>query len=182
MINIGKITTFILSLGFMSNVYATDKSVLDTDISLSAKMTILSGNQMIGIVDITDNKYGVVFTPNLKGLSPGMHGFHVHENGSCDASMKGDRKILGGAAGGHYDPNNTKKHGTAWSDDSHKGDLPALYVGQDGDAITAVLAPRLTLTELKGKALMIHLHGDNHSDSPKPLGGGGSRVACGVIE
>jgi len=29
---------------------------------------------------------------------------------------------------------------------------------------------------------MIHAGSDNYADEPKPLGGGGSRVACGVIE
>ncbi len=29
---------------------------------------------------------------------------------------------------------------------------------------------------------MVHKGGDNHSDHPQPLGGGGARVACGVIE
>jgi Cu-Zn family superoxide dismutase len=46
-----------------------------------------------------------------------------------------------------------------------------------------VTAPRLTkLSEVKGKALMIHAGGDNFSDQPKPLGGGGERIACGIIQ
>jgi Cu-Zn family superoxide dismutase len=28
---------------------------------------------------------------------------------------------------------------------------------------------------------MLHAGGDNHSDHPAPLGGGGARIACGVI-
>jgi Cu-Zn family superoxide dismutase len=56
-------------------------------------------------------------------------------------------------------------------------------VGADGAAGTAVTAPRLTkLAEVKGKALMIHAGGDNYADKPAPLGGGGARIACGVIE
>ena len=55
---------------------------------------------------------------------------------------------------------------------------------------TLVLAGSLALglasvahaAELKGKALMIHEAGDNYADEPKPLGGGGGRIACGVIE
>jgi Cu-Zn family superoxide dismutase len=35
---------------------------------------------------------------------------------------------------------------------------------------------------VKGKALMIHAGGDNYADQPKPLGGGGDRIACGVIQ
>ena len=64
----------------------------------------------------------------------------------------------------------------------HTGDLPVLVVNNDGKATEAVVAPRLKkLDDVKGKALMIHVGGDNMSDQPKPLGGGGARYACGVI-
>ncbi|EFC4583032.1 superoxide dismutase [Cu-Zn] SodC2 [Escherichia coli] len=65
----------------------------------------------------------------------------------------------------------------------HLGDLPALVVNNDGKATDAVIAPRLkSLDEVKDKALMVHVGGDNMSDQPKPLGGGGERYACGVIK
>ena len=65
----------------------------------------------------------------------------------------------------------------------HLGDLPVLVVDNDGSATEPVTAPRLkTLAEVKGKALMVHVDGDNMSDQPKPLGGGGARYACGVIQ
>jgi Cu-Zn family superoxide dismutase len=76
---------------------------------------------------------------------------------------------------------NTKHHGSPWGD-GHLGDLPALYVDPQGNATNPVLAPRLKMADLKGRSLMIHMGGDNHSDHPAPLGGGGARVACGVIE
>ncbi len=57
-----------------------------------------------------------------------------------------------------------------------------LVVNNDGIASEPVTAPRLkSLDEVKDKALMIHV-GDNMSDQPKPLGGGGMRYACGVIK
>ena len=53
----------------------------------------------------------------------------------------------------------------------------------DGTADERLVAPHVkNLDELKGKALMIHEGGDNYADEPKPLGGGGGRIACGVIE
>ena len=66
----------------------------------------------------------------------------------------------------------------------HLGDLPALVrLNNDGKATDAVIAPRLkSLDEIKDKALMVHAGGDNMSDQPKPLGGGGERYACGVIK
>ncbi|MBS0551945.1 MAG: superoxide dismutase family protein, partial [Proteobacteria bacterium] len=51
-----------------------------------------------------------------------------------------------------------------------------------GNALQPVLAPRLKLSDLAGRSLMVHAGGDNHSDHPEPLGGGGPRIVCGVID
>jgi Cu-Zn family superoxide dismutase len=134
-----------------------------------------------GTVTITETSHGVVFTPALTGLPPGLHGFHVHEVGNCEAAKKDGKLVAGLAAGGHYDPAGSKHHGLPWGD-GHLGDLPALYVDNAGAATNPVLAPRLKLAELKGRALMVHAGGDNHSDHPAALGGGGARLACGVIK
>lgn len=136
----------------------------------------------IGTVTISENQYGLVFTPDLEGLSPGLHGFHVHENGDCGPSQKDGKVTPAGAAGGHFDPKKSGQHGAPWGE-GHLGDLPALYVNKEGQASNAVLSPRLRkLDDVKGRALMIHAGGDNYSDEPQPLGGGGARMACGVIE
>lgn len=136
----------------------------------------------IGTVTISESQYGLVFTPKLSGLSAGVHGFHVHENPSCDAAEKDGKTTPAQAAGGHLDPKKTGKHGLPWGD-GHLGDLPALYVHDDGTADTPVLAPRLTsLADVKERSLMVHKGGDTYSDHPEPLGGGGARMACGVIE
>ncbi|MBE2896935.1 superoxide dismutase family protein [Pasteurellaceae bacterium HPA106] len=146
-------------------------------------LDVEKGNQDIGKVYISESKYGLVFTPELHDLTPGIHGFHIHQNPSCEAKEKEGKLVAGLGAGGHWDPKNTGKHSTPWDDDGHLGDLPALAVDQEGHATNPVLAPRLhALDEIKGHALMIHAHGDNHSDEPKPLGGGGARMACGVIK
>lgn len=138
------------------------------------------GNK-IGVVELQDTEYGVLFTPNLSGLTSGVHGFHVHTNPSCGNEASDGTKGPALAAGGHYDPADTKKHGAPWGD-GHLGDLPPLYVAEDGTATTAVLAPRIkSISDIKDRAIMIHVHGDNFSDEPAPLGGGGARMACGVI-
>ncbi|PWV64496.1 superoxide dismutase family protein [Plasticicumulans acidivorans] len=134
----------------------------------------------IGSISASSSPYGVIFTPELSGLAPGIHGFHVHEKPDCGPSEKDGKTVPGGAAGGHYDPEKTGKHEGPYGA-GHLGDLPALYVGADGKATQPVLAPRLKLADLKGRSLMIHAGGDNHSDHPAPLGGGGARVACGVV-
>ncbi|KQZ47525.1 superoxide dismutase family protein [Massilia sp. Root1485] len=152
---------------------------------LQASMTLVGPDgtgKPIGAVTITESKSGLVFTPNLTNLPPGSHGYHVHEMASCGTTEKDGKKVPAGAAGGHFDPTGAKHHAGP-SGDGHLGDLPPLVVGDNGGASTAVTAPRLTkLSEVKGKALMIHAGGDNFSDQPKPLGGGGDRIACGVIQ
>jgi superoxide dismutase, Cu-Zn family len=135
----------------------------------------------IGTVTVSETRYGLVFTPALNGLNPGLHGFHVHENGSCAPNQKDGKTVPAGAAGGHLDPAKTGKHGLPWGD-GHLGDLPALVVNHKGSATNPVLAPRLKLADIKGKALMIHAGGDNYADHPAPLGGGGARQACGTIQ
>ena len=135
----------------------------------------------IGSVTASQNRYGVVFTPKLSALAPGVHGFHVHENASCEAKEKDGKPVAALAAGGHYDPKKTGRHEGPWGN-GHLGDLPALYVDAQGKAEYPVLAPRLKLADLKGRALMIHAGGDNHADHPEPLGGGAARIACGVIK
>lgn len=133
-----------------------------------------------GQITITETPYGLVFAPSMRGLVPGLHGFHVHQNPSCEAKEKDGKMVAALAAGGHYDPAGTNRHGTPWGD-GHLGDLPPLFVDAYGAASQPVLAPRLKMRDLAGRSLMVHAGGDNHADHPAALGGGGARVSCGVI-
>jgi Cu-Zn family superoxide dismutase len=137
--------------------------------------------KMIGTVKLTDSDKGLLIDPDLGELAPGLHGFHVHEKPSCEAADKDGVMTAGHAAGGHYDPHKAGKHAGP-EGNGHAGDLPALEVKDSGEAVKQLLAPHLKLADIKGHALMIHAGGDNYSDDPKPLGGGGPRVACGVVE
>lgn len=165
-----------VSLSFL--VY--DAHALTT--SLQVKIYELKENNTkrpIGTIKIEESPYGLIFVPNLFSLPEGLHGFHVHEHFSCN--MKDG--IIGGAAGGHYDPNHTKKHLGPYNIHGHLGDLPQLYVDNTGKAMMGVLAPKIKkLSEIKERSLIIHLGGDNQSDHPLPLGGGGARLACGIIK
>jgi Cu-Zn family superoxide dismutase len=136
--------------------------------------------QSIGEVIVEDSEWGGVFIrPKLKDLPPGIHGFHIHAIPSCDHKMHEGKMEVAGAAGGHFDPNNTQKHLGPYGK-GHLGDLPVLIVNSEGSANLPSLAPRLKASDFKGRSLMIHLGSDNYSDEPKPNGGGGNRLACGV--
>ncbi|RZA07722.1 MAG: superoxide dismutase [Cu-Zn] SodC2 [Moraxellaceae bacterium] len=163
--------------------------------SLCAAQTVASNNLVIpvnsvndkgidvavGQVTVTESAYGLVFTPALSGLPVGLHGLHVHENPTCAPKEKDGKNVAALAAGAHYDPKKSGQHGSPWGD-GHLGDLPPLYVAADGTATQPVLAPRLKLADIRKRSLMIHAGGDNHSDHPAPLGGGGARLYCGVIQ
>jgi Cu-Zn family superoxide dismutase len=145
------------------------------------KVTADGVGESIGTVTIKEGKDGVTLEPNLHGLAPGEHGFHVHEKPSCDPADKEGKKTAAQAAGGHFDPDATKAH-KGPGGGGHKGDLPKLVVSEKGEAKEKLEVKGLTLADFQGRALMIHAGGDNYSDTPKPLGGGGERIACGVVK
>jgi Cu-Zn family superoxide dismutase len=171
----------------MRSLFIAGACLLASSLALAAETTVslnLAEKQgdgaALGTVRIVETPYGLAFYPELKGLPPGLHGFHVHEKPSCAPGESNGATVPALGAGGHFDPQGSKKHGEPWGD-GHLGDLPPLFVGADGTAVSPVLGPRLKLADVKGHALMVHAGGDNHSDHPMPLGGGGARVGCGVI-
>ena len=160
----------------------TAGSVLAADTVVQMNLlTDQSAGKSIGTITVKDTQFGLLLVPELADMTPGLHGVHVHQNPDCAAGMKDNKPMAGMAAGGHYDPAGSGKHEGPYGQ-GHLGDLPALYVGADGKATLPLLAPRLKMTDLKGRSLMIHAGGDNYSDVPAPLGGGGARAACGVIK
>lgn len=134
----------------------------------------------IGTIKAEDSPYGLLLKPELSELPPGIHGFHVHQNSDCGAKIVDGKTVPGLAAGGHYDPAHADHHEGPYGK-GHLGDLPALSVDAEGKATLPVLAPRLKVSDIEGKSLMIHAGGDNYTDQP-PLGGGGMRLACGVTK
>jgi Cu-Zn family superoxide dismutase len=135
----------------------------------------------IGSIRFDQTARGLVLITRLTGLTPGVHGIHIHQTPDCSALVKDGKSTAGLGAGGHFDPAKTGKH-LGPAGDGHQGDLPTLLVGANGAAYDTLVAPHLTLADIKGHAVVIHAGGDNYSDEPKPLGGGGARIACGVIE
>lgn len=159
-----KVITFLLAMIFIIGMAFADLQIpiYNTDTGKS-----------VGFVMAQDTSYGLLLTPHLFDLPPGIHGFHIHTASSCAEH--------GMAAAGHLDPENTGKHLGPYNPNGHLGDLPVLVVNQDGTATLPILAPRLTTKLIENHSLMIHVGGDNYSDIPEKLGGGGARIACGVI-
>ena len=128
---------------------------------------------------------GVLVRIDTVGLTPGKHGLHVHENGSCNALRDTEGKSTPfGAAGGHFDPAETKSH-KGPTGMGHAGDLPNLVATDAGHARTTFYTDRLSVKEgapnnIVGRAIVVHANEDNYTDVPEN-GGSGGRVECGEI-
>ena len=154
-------------------------------VSTTVDVNVIDANgigKKIGTLRLSDSKQGLRITPQLADLPPGDHGLHVHVNPDCGpGNGPNGQPAAGMAAGGHYDPANTGKH-LGPHREGHKGDMPVLTVDRRGNARKVVIVPHLTVADVKSRSIMIHAGGDNYSDQPAPLGGGGARIACGVIK
>lgn len=152
--------------------------------SIAVPMNMVSATGIggsVGYITARNSGSGVVLSMHLRGLPPGDHGFHLHAGGSCAPAPNAAGEMTAAAsAGAHLDPNNTGHH-EGPSGQGHLGDLPLLHVALNGTASQVLTAPRISsIDALRGHALIIHAGGDNYSDTPAPLGGGGARIACGV--
>lgn len=135
--------------------------------------------EAVGTVTFVDANDGVDIFVELTGLPQGEHGMHIHEKATCDPADSNGKMTAGMAAGGHLDPAGTNTHAGP-EGKGHKGDLPRITADAEGAVKTKLHVDHLKTDDLKGHSVMIHAGGDNYSDNP-PLGGGGARIACGVI-
>jgi len=117
---------------------------------------------------------GIEITGTIEGLSPGQHGFHVHEFGDCSAPD-------GSSAGDHFNPE-AQPHGGPDDAARHIGDLGNLDVGEEGQLRLDVRDDRIRLSgrhSIIGRGLVVHANADDLESQPS--GAAGPRVACGVI-
>ena len=110
----------------------------------------------------------------VQGLTPGLHGVHVHAVGKCDAPDFA-------TAGGHWNPT-AHQHGSMNPAGPHAGDLPNIEVGADGRGKIVFTLPGSYegLLDEDGAALVVHAGQDDLKTDPS--GNSGGRVACGVFE
>lgn len=163
-----------------------------------AEMVDLDG-EAVGTVTFTQMPQGVVLRIQLEGLSSGWHAIHIHETASCEPPFA--------SAGGHFNPGD-EQHGYD-SDGTHAGDLPNLYVAEDGTVVAEIVSNRIALasdepTDVNvlnralgavesaaglraynilggnGTAVIVHSGADDYRTNP--AGDSGDRIACGVIQ
>ena len=132
------------------------------------------GNTANGVVTFTRVKNGIRVDAYVAGISPGLHGFHIHEFGDCSASD-------GALAGPHFNPGNMPHGGPAVTK-HHEGDLGNLEANQEGIARLEWTTPAISLegpNSIIGRGVIVHLSPDDFTT--QPTGNSGARVACGVI-
>ena len=133
----------------------------------------------VGKADFTEDGNGLVhLNVSVRGLSPGVHGIHIHEKGNCSGPSFA-------SAGDHYNPSG-KHHGLNNTAGPHAGDMPNLVVGKDGTGHMSITDDRVTLSPgpatlftANGTSLVIHAGPDDQKSDPS--GNSGGRIACGVI-
>ena len=151
-------------------------------VSAAAKTVVqlkdAQGND-VGTATLSEQDGGVAIGLNVRGLPPGEHGIHFHQNAVCEAP---DFK----SAGPHFNPEG-KKHGLENPEGHHAGDNPNLTISADGKAEAQMVSKDVTLGEgghslfsNGGTSLVIHAKMDDQKTDP--TGNSGDRIACGVIQ
>ncbi|MCL2161583.1 MAG: superoxide dismutase family protein [Betaproteobacteria bacterium] len=142
----------------------------------SALLAPTQGNTVQGnVVFRQEPNGGIRVIAEVTGLTPGSHGFHVHEKGDCSAPDAT-------SAGGHFNPHQTA-HGKPGEGAFHAGDLPSLEAAANGNATLNVVLDSITLTgehTIVGRGLIVHADPDDYVS--QPTGNAGARVACAVIQ
>jgi Cu-Zn family superoxide dismutase len=132
------------------------------------------GSSVSGVVTFEGTEQGVHVVAEVKGLTPGKHGFHIHEFGDCSADDAS-------SAGGHFNPS-AMPHSMPASEKRHTGDMGNLEANKDGQAHLDYFDMTMSLTgdqTILGRGVIVHEKEDDFKT--QPTGASGSRLACGVI-
>jgi len=159
------------AVGFAAAAGAADKAPAGAYATLNPTQ----GSTVKGKVEFKPAKGGVLVTARIEGLTPGTHGFHVHEKGDCSAPD-------GASAGGHFNPA-TKPHAARDAAARHAGDLGNIEANAQGVAEVKFVDAQLQLggpESLLGKGVIVHEKADDFTT--QPTGNAGGRKACGVVE
>lgn len=163
----------ILTTGFC---FATAQGQDEKNVSKAvAELHALKDSKANGTVTFTKESGGIHVVAEIKGLTPGDHGFHVHENGDCSDPE-------GKSAGGHFNPTHMP-HAGRDADQRHVGDLGNITADQNGTAKLDIVDKHLTFegeNSILNRSVIVHGKADDLKS--QPAGEAGGRIACGVIK
>jgi Cu-Zn family superoxide dismutase len=133
-----------------------------------------AGGKVEGVVTFTQAAGGVHVVARVTGLTPGNHGFHIHEFGDCSAADFT-------SAGGHFNPGGDP-HAGPDVPARHRGDMGNIEANADGVAVLDITDAMLSFdgpNSLLGRGLIVHASADDLKT--QPTGNAGGRLACAVI-
>jgi len=147
-------------------------------------VALIKGEKVQGTIWFSQEKDGEPTTikGEIKGLSPGLHGFHVHQYGDMTNGCT--------SAGPHLNPF-SKTHGGPKDEDRHMGDLGNVQAGADGVAHIEMTDHQLQIIgphSIVGRSIVVHKEVDdlgrgegNKKEESLKTGNAGERLGCGVI-
>jgi superoxide dismutase, Cu-Zn family len=167
-----------LVLASLATLFAVAQTPAAKSATSSKAISVLhatAGNKVSGIVTFTPNADGVQVHAELTGLTPGKHGFHIHEFGDCSAADAS-------SAGAHFNPTN-QPHAAPDAAARHEGDMGNVEADSSGNAKLDYVDHQISLANdaqsAIGRAIIVHAKPDDLKTQPS--GDAGGRIACGVI-
>lgn len=146
--------------------------------SAVAELKPTQGNNVTGTVRFTQQDGKLQIDAEVKGLAPGVHGFHLHEKGDCSAPD-------GTSAGGHFNPAG-HQHGAPTAASRHGGDFGNITADAGGNATLHLSVPTSEISldagapgNVIGRGVIVHADADDFVT--QPTGNAGKRLACGVV-
>lgn len=142
---------------------------------LVAKLNPASDSKVMGTVTFTAAGDETQVMIDITGLTPGQHGFHIHEKGDCS-----DPKAA--SAGAHFNPGQSH-HGGPLTAIRHAGDFGNVEADATGKVHLELKQKGMKMSgpeSVVGKSIIVHAKEDDLKTDP--TGNSGDRVACGVIE
>ena len=168
------VLTSIITSFILGSYYYYLLPFYNTNTAAIAVIYPTQGNKVKGTVTCTKHSDGIHIVADLQGLTPGKHGFHVHELGdcSCDDGM---------CTGAHFNPTNAP-HGSPTDAHVHVGDFGNIVADDNGNAHYDEINKHISLNgphSIIGRSLIIHADPDDLTT--QPTGNSGKRIGCGVI-
>jgi Cu-Zn family superoxide dismutase len=141
-----------------------------------AELSPASGSNVRGTVHFYETPKGIHVVAKVSGLTPGKHGFHVHDKGDCSAPDAT-------SAGGHFNPTGAK-HGGPNDAERHAGDFGNITADASGNAKFEITDNHISFNgpnSIIGKGVIVHEKEDDLK-TQQPPGNAGKRIACGNIQ
>ncbi len=132
-----------------------------------------TAGQRIGEVRLIPAGAGIRIALEVRDLSPGLHGLHLHQEGRC-------RPPDFVSAGGHYNPTG-RQHGRRNPAGPHQGDLPNLVADDSGRGRAEVVLAGATRLSPGTPGLALVIHADPDDELTDPAGNAGRRIACAEL-